>query len=155
METKYYRYPRPIKNAKLSSKFCIFFLALLLIPAILGYIPLKHSEHYLLIIGLILGILGSVFFVGWWADIGIDENGLLVEFFWAKLNVQWNEIVDVKPFGPRFFHLWVVITKNKLTFFHRLYGVYSLKSLKPSFFVFNKYRSHEFLISKIMANIKQ
>jgi hypothetical protein len=159
MHTKHYKYPQPINNAKLSVTFGFVLLLLLLVLAVLGYIPENYdnvSERYLLIAGLLLGLFGCVYFLGWWADIEVDEDGLLVHFLWMKLRVLWGDIVDVKPFGPKFFHLWVVITKNKkLTFFHRLYGLYSLKSLKPSFFVCNMRKSHQFLISQILKRIKQ
>jgi hypothetical protein len=158
MNTKHYKYPRPIKNAKLSAAFGFVLLLLLLVFAILGYIPENHvspTERYLLIAGLLFGLFGCVFFLGWWADIEVDENGLLVGFLWRKLRVLWGDVVDVKPFGPKFFHCWVIITNNKLTFFHRLYGMYSLKSFKPGFFVCNMRKSHDFLISQILKRIKQ
>ncbi len=156
MEVKRYHYPESIQSAKARTKLAIIFLPLLLILVVFRFIPLKPvslSDYYLLIIGLLFGILGSVFFVGWWADIVVEEDSIFIEFLWMYLKVKWDDIADVTPFGPRFMHLWVVTTKNNLTPFHRLYGMFSAKSFLPSFYITILTKSHALLLAEVKSQI--
>ena len=157
MDIKFYRYPDPIQIGKtvvsyLGGAFFIIFLVVLTQPyfrqTYLGY------DYYSVLLALILGVIGCMFYVGLFADIGMDNDGLLVKFMGKHLRVFWKDITDAKPFGPRFLNYWVITTDNKLTPFHRLYGVYSLKSLAPSFCIYKISKSQEYLLMTIKNQIK-
>ena len=158
MKIKYYRYPDSMQKVKTGSKLSIVFLLTLLILTILGYIPEDKTNpinYYFLIIGLPLTIVGVIFYIGGFPDIGVTDDGVIVELFWLKLKVQWDDIAIIKPFGPRFLRWWVVITKKNLTPFHRFYGMFSFKSFLPSFYIQTSSRSHQYLVRKIKEEIKK
>lgn len=157
MDIKFYRYPSSIQLGKilvkfLGSAFFIIFLVALTQP----YFKHTYSgyHYYLLLLALILGIISCIFYIGLFADVGTDNDGLLVEFMGKPLRVIWKDITSVKPFGPRFLNYWVITTNNKLTLFHRLYGVYSLKSLAPSFCIYKISNDQESLLMIIRKQIK-
>lgn len=157
MDIKFYRYPDTIKNGKiiaayLGSAFFIIFLIVLTQP----YFRKVYSSHdyYLVLLALILGIIGCIFYIGLFADVGIDNDGLLIEFMGKPLRVLWQDITSVKPFGPKILNYWVITTNNKLTPFHRLYGIYSLTSLAPSLCIYKISKSQEDLLTTIRNQIK-
>lgn len=157
MDIKHYRYPGSIQLGKTVVRFLgSAFFIILLIVLTQPYFKQTYSgyQYYLLLFVLILGIISCIFYIGLFADIGIDNDGLLVEFMGKQLKVFWKDITGVKPFGPRFLNYWVITTDNKLTPFHRLYGVYSLKSLAPSFCIYKTTKGHEFLLMKIREQIR-
>jgi len=157
MDIKYYRYPDTIQTGKIGTKFgAIFLFIIFLVVLTQPYFRQNYSSHdyYLILLAIILGIIGCIFYIGLFADIGIDNDGLLVEFMGKPLRVLWKEITSVKPFGPKFLNYWVITTDNKLTPFHRLYGFYSLKSLAPSFCIYKISKSQEYLLMTIRNQLK-
>lgn len=94
------------------------------------------------------------------SDIIVDADGLIVEFLWMKLKVQWYEIVEVKPsfrwwlptFGGKF---PIVVLTNALTPFHRLFGLlYGLSPL-PGFVINVNISEYDLLIKEIERHIKK
>ena len=157
MDIKHYRYPSSIQLGKTVVKFLtVLFFVIFLIVLIQPYFRQAYPSYnyYALLLTPILGIIGCIFYVGLFADIGIDDDGLLIEFLGKQYRVFWKDITGVSPFGPRFLNYWVITTDNKLTPFHRLYGFYSLKSLAPSFCIYKTTKGHEFLLMKIREQIR-
>ena len=157
MEIKYYRYSGGIQFGKIIVKLlAIFCFIILFIVLTQPHFRQTYSnyEYSLLLLALLLGIIGCIFYVGLFADIGVDNDGLLIEFLWKNLKISWGDIIDIKPFGPRFLGYWIISTNNKLTPFHRLYGFYSLKTVAPSFCINNIDKSHDYLLLRIRKQIK-
>ena len=157
MEIKYYRYSGGIQFGKTIGRLlAIFCFIILLIVLTQPYFRQTYSnyDYFLLLLALLFGIIGCIFYDGLFADIGVDNDGLLVEFLWKYLRIPWSDIIDIRPFGPRFLGYWIISTNNKLTPFHRLYGFYSLQTAAPSFCINNIYKSHEYLLILISKQIK-
>jgi hypothetical protein len=88
--------------------------------------------------------LGIVFQVGvlvltanYFPEVSADMAGLWVTFWFFRLRVRWDDIIDVRPsifgWGARR-TTWVVRTRG-LTPFHRLYGLLYALRPEPSFIV--------------------
>ena len=156
MDIKFYRYSGGIQFGKtivkLLAVFC--FIILLIVLTQPSFRQTYSNYYYYLLLTLLLGIIGCIFYIGLFADIGADNDGLLVEFLWKYLRIPWSDIIDIRPFGPRFLNYWIISTNNKLTPFHRLYGFYSLKTVAPRFCINNASKSHEYLIMMIRKQIK-
>jgi hypothetical protein len=141
METRHYRYPAEVQNFKALSKFFLFLYLFLSGVGILGYQLSYYTEpvgYYYLLIGFPLAIFFVVFHLGDYPDVKADDKGLYVEFLWAYLPVPWEDIIEIKHFRFLFLEWWLITTRNHLTFFHRLYSVYSLKSFLPGFLIHHK-----------------
>jgi len=156
MDIKFYRHSDSIKLGKMLASFiAIFSLAILLLVLIEPYYRQTDPDHYLLLVtALLFGIIGGVFYMGSFPDVGIDDDGLHVQFLWKYLKVPWKDITSLKSFGPPFLNYWVITTNNMLTSFHRIYGLYSLKSSAPSFYIYKSTKGHEFLLIKVREKIK-
>ena len=99
---------------------------------------------YMVILEIILLITANYF-----CEIALNETGVNVTFLWYILHVDWQDIVEIKP--RRFLgrsHSWVVLT-NKLTPFHRLYGIIYGFSWLPSFIISPSLRDGEKLVRMI------
>ena len=141
MEIKHYRCSSSIQNFKTLIKFSIPLFLFLSIIGALSYQSADHGDrevYYYLLLGIPLAILGYVFTLGDYPDVKADDNGLYVEFLWTYLPVPWEDIIEIKHFRFLFLEWWLITTKNHLTFFHRLYSVYSLKSFLPGFLIHPK-----------------
>ena len=157
MDVKQYHYPGPIQLGKTGAKFgIVLFLIIFITLLTKPYLKEAYSgfSYYLVLSTPILGVVGCVFYIGLFADIGMDDEGLFVEFIGKQLRVFWKDITDIKPFGPQFLNYWVITTDNKLTSFHRIYGLYSLKSVAPSFCIYKSTKGHEFLLMKVKEKAK-
>lgn len=140
METRHYRYPPLIQNYKAFSKFFLFLYLFLSGVVILSYPSPGQTEEgiYYLLIGLPVAIFFVVCHLGDYPDVKADDNGLYVEFLWTYLPIPWDDIIEIKYFSFFFLEWWLITTRNHLTFFHRLYSVYSLKSFLPGFLIHHK-----------------
>jgi hypothetical protein len=74
--------------------------------------------------------------VYYYQDVSIDDDGLLIEFLWKRLRINWADVIEVKPvwvysFAPEKIRPVVVIV-NGLTPFHRVLGVLYGLSIKQS-----------------------
>jgi len=157
MQNKQYRYPYSIQLGKTGSKIGVVLLLIIFVIVLVEpYFRQTYSgySYYLVLLTPILGIIGCIFYIGSFPDIGVDDDGLSVEFIGKQLRVFWKDITGIKPFGPRFLNYWVITTDNKLTPFHRIYGLGSLKSFAPSFYIYKSTQGHEFLLMKIREKVK-
>jgi hypothetical protein len=97
-------------------------------------------------LGVVL-ILTANFF----PEITANKNGLQVQFLWLRLPLLWQDIIEIKP---SFFNLpsrptsWVVRTQ-KLTAFHRLYGLLYSFTFLPCFIIRYEIENREALIEMI------
>lgn len=90
-------------------------------------------------------------------DLEVDNEGLLVDFFWKKLRIPWNKIIQIKPlFGLRIKKtgMYIVIVDG-LTPFHRFYGLLYGFTLKPAFILSGSVSNFEVLKNDIEKHIKQ
>jgi hypothetical protein len=134
MSIKYYRYPRSIQVTKAISKILCFVVpSLFLLLIIINWAnPTQSYANYPgLIFGAILFAFLTIYFIYSWPEIGVSEEGLLIEFLWFKLNVPWTKLLDIEQLPTPFVRIWLVKT-NDLTIFHRLYGLLNGPSIKPS-----------------------
>jgi len=140
METKYYRYSAEVQNFKTLGKFILFLFLFLSGVVILSYPSSGQTKEgiYYLLIGIAVTVLFVVFHLGSYPDVRADDKGLYVEFLWTYLPVPWEDIAEIKPFKFIFLEWRLITTKGHLTFFHRLYSIYSLKSFLPGFLIHPK-----------------
>ncbi|MBK9924953.1 MAG: hypothetical protein IPP66_06625 [Anaerolineales bacterium] len=141
MENKYYRYPVEIQNRKTLIKFFAFLFLLFSDIVILAY-PLADNNYqknyYYLLLTVLMVIIGFIFAFGEYPDVKTDDNGLYVEFLWTYLPIPWEDITEIKHYSFLLSDWWLITTKNRLTFFHRLYSIYLFKSFFPSFYIHHK-----------------
>jgi hypothetical protein len=93
-------------------------------------------------------------------DIDTDEEGLLVEFLWKRIRVSWDDVIELKPvfmYGiPSFGRpVPVVVLTEKLTPFHRVYGLLYGFSTKPAFVIQPGVSEFELLKNDIEKHIKK
>lgn len=149
METKYFHYPKSIQFSKKYSKFMIFVSLPIFILIILNNKSTDFNsliEYYFAMFSVpLILILGSILHLGSFSDIGVDEEGILVEFLWTYLRISWSDIVEVKLAGSRKYGVIVVTTNNRLTLIHRLYSLFTAYSLQPGFYIHQQFISSEVL----------
>lgn len=155
METRHYRYPPSIQNFKAYIKLFFFLYLFISGIGILTYQWANHNDqagYYYLLLGIPLAIFGAVFILGYYPDVKVDVNGLYVEFLWTYLAVPWEDILEIKYFRFLFLEWWLITTKNHLTFFHRLYSIYSLKAFLPGFLIHHKLSKDQNDLLKLIRN---
>ena len=112
MNIRYYRYPTGIQTAKWLAKFTIILLIIIAFIILLLLLFKAHVEQYSNLIGFYIALFFAIvcfaFFNGTWPDIGIDDEGILVEFLWIYLRVPWQDIIEIKHFGSSFFGWWLI-----------------------------------------------
>ncbi len=137
MESKSFTYPLKVQRFKYQVKFTAI-LPILLITLLMIRIDFKSTLEFLAAIFFpLLMTLGSVLYLGAWADLEIDDEGIYVQFLWRKLYVPWDDLVDVKDFGfSRARTTIVLVNKNRLTWFHRIYSVFTVGSFLPGFHIY-------------------
>ncbi len=96
------------------------------------------------------------FFWNMYPEIVVEEDGVLVRFFFWWLPVKWQDIIDVKlDFVTRITSNWPGIFRNNrlyivrarsLTFFHRFYNR-RFFSFSPTFYILSRISGFEELLS--------
>lgn len=126
-----YIYSFGIEATKGFAKFMFFLsaVALILFITFRDKYNLSPIDFQRAILGAIFGCLFSLYYIGTWCDIKVDNDGLHVEFLWTMLFVPWKEIKQLKYLGFYPIGYWVIRTQSSLTIFHRLY---SLGTFPPS-----------------------
>ena len=92
-----------------------------------GYKPFVNSLIYL----GIYSVFVPVFFMllrDLYRYVIVDEAGLHSKLFGKTLDINWDDIQEVKPIKIlgiiKFRNNYLVVTKNRLTFLHILYGFF-------------------------------
>lgn len=110
-------------------------------------------------LGALLGplamALACLWYVSSWPTIRLEPNGLNVEFVIPYLHVSWEDILKIEYIGSKTFGTWVILTKNRLTPFHIIFGLFYCFSLKPAFLIHTQSSEHKELISEIRKHIKK
>src|SRR5687768_13906076 len=137
MDSKRFTYPLIVQW----SRQIIIFTAILpviLIPLLLISNDFKSvSEFTAAIVSPLFMTLSSVLYQGAWADLETDDEGIYIQFLWKKLYVPWDNLVDVKDFGVSLARTTIVlVNKNRLTWFHRIYSVFTVGSFLPGFHIY-------------------
>jgi hypothetical protein len=102
-----------------------------------------------------------IFAYYFYADISSDKSGLKISFLRKPLYIDWDNIVEIRPLKPKLvLSSWIgikifpnmkvtgftsknaviekrylIVTKDKLTFIHRLYGIFLGRTLSASFLI--------------------
>jgi hypothetical protein len=92
-------------------------------------------------------------------DIEVEEDGIRVKFMFKSFFVNWKVVDEFKP-GKTLGLLplkrvRVLVTKNALTPFHRLYGLMYGSTTKPSLLIGTNISNHEELFKIIKNNRKK
>ena len=107
------------------------------------YSAFLGSLMYFFLFSLLIPFF-SIFTYYLYSDIEVNEHGLLVNFFRKQLQVNWTDIVEVKPVKSKIWASFVgtlieerylVVTSSQLSIFHRLYGIVFGRTIAPSFLV--------------------
>ncbi len=131
-----FRYSSEIQLTKDFCKLLIFLMPLILVLMISKNQPEDYSSYSTYLYAFALPVFMMVvvtLYAGSWSNIRIVEDGIRVEFLWTELPVKWDEIKMIRRYGSHKFGGWIVITKNRLTVFHRLYSLVTILSLDPGF----------------------
>ena len=93
------------------------------------------------------------------SDISMDDHGLQTTFLFKKLTVKWEDIDQVyksKPFGLRIGERsHIIVARNGLTFFHRIYGLIYGQINQPSLLIWSSIDNYDALINKIKKGRKK
>jgi hypothetical protein len=149
------------------------FLVLSVLLIILGIVSFVGSIHYFIdrdfsaawnFLGYFLGcaVLSPVVFIQisyLMSDIKTKEDGLQTKFIFKNLDVNWKDIIEVKlakPFGLRVGRKAnVLIVRNGLTWFHRLYGILYGQTNQPALLIWSNISGYDALVKKVMKNRKK
>jgi len=131
METKFYDYPIPIKIAKTLG----WFMALLLVGFTLLSIGLvlrecvqnryglaEVMEASPMILSLLGGVLVPLGVIHGFSNLGVNEDGLQVQFMWWYITVPWAEIISVEE-GYFAMVRSTCVKARRITWFHYFYGL--------------------------------
>jgi len=132
------------------------------IPLYLFYLSTNNQNSFTLgevIVYCVIGIFAGItsLFAGNYRPIIIsDAVGLHTTFLWKDLDVNWNDVKDIKPlFNIPWFKKRLVIKTNSLTPFHRLYGILYSFSLSPSIIMERGISDQDELIRRIKSSIRK
>jgi len=99
-----------------------------------------------------------VFIAYLYPDVNEDERGLHFKFLFKTYDISWSEIIETKAARPLGFRLrygaTLVVTRSRLTFFHRLYGLVYGKTNNPSLVISSRISDYSSLTKSIAENIK-
>ena len=130
--------------------------SLLMVPLIIltlaGVFPNTQliAERIKNVLTLIISAIMAAFGANAYPKVKIDENGLLIEFFWGWYPIDWCDVGGVQVVKSYFgtFKIWIVKSKD-LTEFHRLYGLLNIGKFEPCFVIHPLMKNHLELIQKI------
>ncbi len=108
------------------------------------------------------GIWSPFVFIFWAliiVDIEVEDDGLRTKFILNSLFISWDDIEDFKPGKTlgllNLKRLRILVTKNALTPFHRLCGLFYGGADKPCLIIGTNIGNHEELFKIIGNNIKK
>lgn len=135
------------------SILAFFYPVYIIIVFVLHHAPPFISMIFPVLLGTICTLVAAYFF----QDVWVDEEGLIIEFLWAKLHVPWDRVLQIKPlFGALGRKQGVsVVIVDGLTPFHRLYGLIYGFSSKPAFVLWPTLSNYRVLKSDLEKHIKQ
>lgn len=128
--------------------------AYLLLTSTSNYALVRIVEVFLAVFMMIVFLITAYFFQNIWAD----EEGLQIEFLWRKIRVRWADIAELKPawgfLGQKNKRPLIVLV-NRLTPFHRAFGVIYGLSIKPGFVIFSSISDFQVLKENIQNHIQK
>lgn len=136
MNIQRFTYPNGIKFSKLISVFFIC-IGILLYPTLLLFPkPEEINSTFEYVIAILVTpsvlIFGAIHYIGSWSEIQVNKDGICVEFLWLKLRIPWDGIRRVEHVGSKRLGVTIILTDNQyLTFFHRIYSLYTVGSFQP------------------------
>lgn len=93
--------------------------------------------------------------VNLYPNVFVVDQGLLIDFYWAKRLIPWENIVAVVDTGGKASKSWAVEV-SRLSLLHRMYGFFYLKSFsRPCFIIFSFMPEYGKLLEKINKEIKK
>jgi hypothetical protein len=91
-----------------------------------GFLPFLNGVIYFGILGFFVPVL-LMFISDFYHPLVVDRTGLHSKLFGKSLDVNWEDIVSVRPvilFGViKLRNKYFIVTKVALTILHRMYGV--------------------------------
>lgn len=106
-------------------------------------------------ISAVIIVAVSSYAVNLYPNVYVVDDGVKIDFFWSKIHIPWNHIVDVVQNKNPAYKSWSVEV-TELTPLHKLYGFLYLKSFsKPCFVIFSYLPDHQKLIEKIHKQLKK
>ena len=132
-------------------------LLLLIVLAIAGFLPEYQTiADRIAFVFLMIGVIWFVVF-GVNADprIKVDDKGLLVEFLWRWVRLEWKDIDDIRSIYGSLggFKYWMV-KSQELPSYHCLYGLLINLEMVPCFLVFPRMNEKDELISMIKLHLR-
>ena len=105
---------------------------------------------------IVLCIVGiaSMHFAYLLPNIQTDASGLKVEFVLGWADVNWDEILEIKQVYAFREKGWLV-SAEKITLFHSLYGLQYGPTLSPGFLIWESLPNSDELISTIKNNLSK
>jgi hypothetical protein len=100
-----------------------------------------------------------LFFAYLMTDIRVDNDGMNIQFLWKTIQIKWDDIVEIKPLKA--FGLFtnkrssVVIVKARLTFIHRIYGVFYGGKNQPAILITRTISDYDLLVKTISAQARK
>lgn len=149
------------------------FLVLSIVLIVIGIVSFAASIHFLIdknfsmacnLLGYFLGsaIWSPVVFIlisYLMSDIKTNENGIQTRFVFKNLDISWKDITEVKlskPFGLRVGKKAnVLIVRNGLTWFHRIYGILYGQTIQPALLIWSNISEYDTLVKKVLKNRKK
>lgn len=166
MNTKSYSYGRvnqigPILFAILS--LLCFVAGIFFLAGFFHFISESKGDEavqmFFIFVGLSIWSPVIYIFIGYlFSNIKTDNNGLYVNFLFRTHFVKWEDVLDIRPmkfFGiPTFGTTNIIVLKQGLTPFHRLYGIVYGSTFKPSFCISSQMRGYIELKHEIKQHTK-
>lgn len=100
-----------------------------------------------------------IFLAYLFSDVKVNGEGLQTSFVFKSIALKWENIANVKPSRPFGLRLGkkasVLIVKNGLTFFHRIYGLVYGQTNQPALVVWSQISDYDALMKVISKNRKE
>jgi len=150
---KDYHYSKKMRVFKSIGKIVAIYTILLNIVILFISFPDFSNREIILIVGILIITIFTVYIIYSWPDVRIDEKSLFIEFLWKRIRINISDIINIKRVNNVPFGAWL-ISANGLTPFHRLYGIQYGMCLDPSFLIWSNLLDKEGLLQEIQNQIK-
>jgi hypothetical protein len=91
-------------------------------------------------------------------DVWVDEEGLLIEFLWRRFKVRWVDVIEAKSawgFVGSENNRPLIVLVNRLTPFHRVFGVLYGWSIRTGFVIFPTISDFQSIKQTIESHVKE
>jgi hypothetical protein len=105
---------------------------------------------------LVVGWVGGLMQINMYPTMWIGDKHLVISFNRARVNIPWEDVVDVSPASPSWFlREWCfAVQARKITRFHFLYTPYG-EHFRPTFLIHREIQDREELLSEIKRRMEE